>query len=76
MIPVLATLTFLGLAAAGLVWAVRRDDGRRAEPKARRAGDSSFALGDAGAYGAAGPIIDGDGGCDAGDSGGGDCGGD
>lgn len=75
MIPVLAALIFLCLAAAAVVWAVRRDDVRRAAPKAGHRGDAGFTVGDAGAYGAAGSVIDGNGGCDSGGAGGGDCGG-
>lgn len=69
MIPTLAILTFLAAAAAGMVWAVRRDDGRRAGRRSRGGAGSSFLPG--GIYDSA---DGGDGGCDAGD-GGGDCGG-
>ena len=72
MIVILAGLTFLALAAAGLFWAIRRDDSRRHVRKPSAVLPAEGTNADVAAYALLNASTSGDGGCDAG---GGDCGG-
>ena len=75
MIQTIAALTAFGaVAALGLWWGVRRDDGLRGSPRGSGDEGAGFPLDHGNAW-TAGTASWGDPGCGPGDSGGGDCGG-